>query len=188
MARVEAGIAMAISIGVIGLVTTTLGAAALAWPASLPARLLNLAPSHEARAHALTAGPDATVADLALARQETMKSLRQAPSNATAWLRLAYIDSRSSAGLGPGGVRALERSYVVAPFGPDDTDWRLRFAFNHWTRLDTVTRRLVLDELRVHLHEGEPAGWALMRDVRDPAGYLAVGLTARTARMTPPVD
>lgn len=171
----------ATAIGATALLTTALTATALACPDSAPARLLNLEPSHEARASALIAGANPKAADMALAQQETLQSLRQAPANPTAWLRLAYIDSRRPEGLGPTGIQALSRSYEAAPFGPDDTAWRLRFAFNHWTRLDKVTRLLVLDELRVALSDPDKRTHALAQDVSDSAGRLAVTMSVYEA-------
>ena len=164
-------------IGVTALATTGAAAFALALPNSAPARLLNLAASHEARASVLVSGATPTAADLALAQQETVWSLREAPANPTAWLRLSYIDSRRPEGLGPAGLDALKRSYDVAPFGPDDTDWRLRFAFNHWTLLDPAARRLAIDELRNALKSTNIWGDGLAQDVSDPAGRIALELT-----------
>ena len=169
-------------IGVASLLTTGATAMALAGPNSPPARLLNLTASREARASALIAGENSSTADMALAQQETVRSLRQAPANPTAWLRLAYIDSRRPEGLGPAGIEALGRSYDAAPFGPDDTAWRLRFAFNHWTRLDKVTRELALDELGLALSHPDGRTYAPEHDVTDPAGRLALNMSVYEAQ------
>ena len=178
----------ATAVGVAALLTTSLTAIALAWPGSAPGRALNLAPSLDARADARIAGANATQADMASAQRDTLASLREAPANPTAWLRLAYIDSRRPEGLGPGGIRALARSYDAAPLGPDDTAWRLRFAFNQWSRLDQQTRLDALAELRIAISSGRPAVHALARDVSDPSGRLALTLTLGEAERLQTLD
>lgn len=155
---------------------------ALAFPQSRLSPLSGLAQVHEARAYALSAPSDALPGDLAQAAIETRASLRQAPANATAWLRLAYLDSRDSNGLGPDGNRALARSYAVAPLGPDDTPWRLAFALNHWTDLEQSNRVLVLDELQWAVTVGRVKARTLTTNVSDPAGRLALGLTLDLGR------
>ncbi|WGM31819.1 hypothetical protein [Brevundimonas sp. NIBR11] len=167
---------VATAIGALALATSGVTAAALAWPESAPGRILNLAPSHEARASRLLGDASPSKEDLAQAQAETMRSLRSAPANATAWLRLAYIDSRRQEGLGAFGIAAMKRSYDAAPYGPDDTAWRLRFALNHWSRLDATTRLLVLNELRFALTHRRAATVQLAHDVSDSAGQVAVSL------------
>lgn len=175
------GFHAAVLIGVAALATTTLTATALIWPGGTSARLLNLAPSHEALASAAIATPEPTAADLATAQRETMRSLAQAPANPTAWLRLAYIDSRDTDGLGPAGIDALNTSYDAAPYGPDDTPWRLAFAFNHWSRLDRAARLLALEELRVALAIRLATGREIAENVSNPAGRVALLLTINEA-------
>ena len=155
-------------------------AVALAVPGLPLPPFSGLAPSREARAHALANQPDASPATLASAADETRASLREAPANATAWLRLAYIDSRDADGLGADGNLALARSYGVAPLGPDDTPWRLRFAFNHWVELDRANRISVIEELRWHVGSGRMPGEELQAAIDDPAGRLALKLMLAT--------
>lgn len=120
-----------------------------------------------------------------IARAETTRSLNHAPANPTAWLRLAYLDSLQPRGLGKAGNRALAASYAVAPYGPDDTAWRLRFAFNHWSRIDRSNRLLVLSELRATPSPYSPVD--LQASVTDPAGRLALSLeNLRRPRETGP--
>lgn len=176
------GASVAAMLGVAAVLTTSVAAIALAAPNSAVARFTDLAPASEARAMAFVDGTSPTAADLASAQRETIRSLRQAPANATGWLRLAYVDSRGPEGLGRTGVEALARSYAAAPFGPDDTAWRLRFAFNHWSRLDRPTRLLALDELRIALAVNAPSVGGLSQDVSDSAGYLAVKLAIDQAQ------
>lgn len=172
---------MAVALAALGVSSTAVAALALAWPSGPPAGWLGLAVSHEARAHALVApvAGQPSASDLALARQETLASLRQGPANPTAWLRLAFIDARGPGGLSAEGEQALVRSYAVAPYGPDDTPWRLVFAFDHWPRLDRSTRLLVLDELEVAMNRRHPGVRGLPDRISDPAGRLAATLTTQ---------
>lgn len=150
-------------------------AACLAFPTSGLAQASGLVWVHDARAERLLAGPHPSVSAQAEARRQTLLSLRSDPANATAWLRLAYLDSLQPNGLGEAGRKALARSYVVAPYGPDDTEWRLRFAFNHWTALDQDLRKSVLREFELAARHG--AHRSLPTRLDDPAGRLAATLT-----------
>lgn len=157
---------------------STVVAMALASPQSAFANSLGLAQTHEARATQFA--KSATRADLDKARTETVLALRQAPANSTAWLRLAYLDSVSPEGFGARANTALSRSFSVAPYGPDDTAWRLAFAFNHWSALTVANRRLALEELSYIAAQRSPKVAKLRQDVTDPAGYLALSLTSST--------
>lgn len=162
---------------------------ALAVPQTRISPLSGLAQAHEARANTLVSAPNPTPQALQQARIETLASVREAPGHATAWLRLAYLDSIDGDGLGPEGNLALARSWAVAPLGPDDTPWRLRFAFNHWSALDPANRRLALDELNWSMIGGYFRSRsnldALQDEVADPSGQLALSLTTRL-RSAPP--
>lgn len=178
--RKDRGAIAAMALGVTALVTTTAGAAALALPHTGFASAIGLAPIHEQQAtrFATTAATDAD--DRARARDATMKSLGQAPANPTAWLRLAYLDSLEPAGLGSAGNRALAASWTVAPFGPDDSQWRLAFAFNHWAALDRPNRLAALEELKI---TGPRVNSPQLREnVGDPSGRLALLLTLEEIR------
>lgn len=155
-------------------------AIALAWPETRIAGWLGLAPSFEARASRSAAGAADHPHLARLARVDTMTSLSQAPANPTAWLRLAFLDSLQPQGLGEAGNRALAASYAVAPYGPDDTGWRLAFAFNHWAEVDRSNRLLVLDELRATPFPYSPGD--LQNAISDPAGRLALALALDTIR------
>lgn len=158
-----------------GLAASVATVLALAMPRSGFAGAFTLTPVLEARSDALARDARTSEPDRVLATLETRRSLVQSPANATAWLRLAYLDSLSPGGLSVDGGRAVARSYAAAPYGPDVTVWRLAFAFNHWSALSQETRVSVLEELRVTsgLWKPEP-----LRDaVSDPAGRVALLLT-----------
>ena len=141
---------------------------------------MGLASTFEARASRSAAGAAGNPQIARIAQVETMRSLGRAPANPTAWLRLAWLDSLKPAGFGEEGNRALAASYVVSPYGPDDTGWRLTFAFNHWARVDRSNRLLVLEELRATPYPWSPGD--LQSSVSDPAGRLALALTLETIR------
>lgn len=159
-------------------------AIALAKPDTGFSASVGLAASHEARALMLASTAGDNLASRGNARAQTIKSLTQAPANATAWLRLAYLDSLANGSLGMEGNRALAASYAVAPFGPDDTAWRLAFAFNNWTSLEPMNRLSALDELRV---SGALAGLSdLESRISNPAGRIAFVLTRAEMRRARP--
>lgn len=171
--RIKTGLIGGLAIAACASSTTV--AIALATPHSAFANALGLAQVHEARASRLAAS--ATQVDRDKARAETTLSLRQAPANSTAWLRLAYIESVSPEGFGEQANLALSRSYSVAPFGPDDTGWRLAFAFNHWPALTVSNRKRAIEELSYIAAQRSPKVARLREEVTHSAGYLALSLT-----------
>ncbi len=169
---------LAVGVAVVGLsiaVPVTLG---LALPQSDVGSAVGLAPIHEARANALAATAATDGNDRAEAVAETRRSLAQAPANATAWLRLAYLHSLGPSGLTTEGDRALAASYAVAPYGPDATPWRLAFALNHWPELSNETRQAALEELRVSTTA--QVRRQLLETVSNPAGRLALILSSQS--------
>lgn len=172
----------AIALAWTSFLVSSAAALALALPGLNLPPFSGLAPVREARAHTMANAADASPATLGLAAAETRASLREAPANATAWLRLAHIDSRDADGLGADGNLALARSYGVAPLGPDDTAWRLQFAFNLWTELDRANRISALDELRWAVGSGRVRGRTLLEKVDDPSGRLALTLMLSARR------
>jgi hypothetical protein len=74
-------------------------------------------------------------------------------------------------------LEALDRSYAVAPYGPEVTGWRLRFAYGHWGALTPDLRRQVSSELVQAVHDRPAVVEAARPDIVDPAGRLAFELT-----------
>lgn len=137
------------------------------------ADLLDLAPRAEERANAVLADP---VPDLAFAETQTRTALAQAPMTATAWARLAYIEQARTGRMTPAALDAMERSYAVAPFGPDVTNWRLRFLFESWTQLTPSLRTQAMDELRVLSRYRGGAARKLVEEIQNPSGRLAADM------------
>ncbi|WP_309644432.1 hypothetical protein [Phenylobacterium sp.] len=116
---------------------------------------------------------------LDIVRAETLRTLRQRPGDAAAWGRLAWIADRE--GRVSDALVALDRTYVVAPYGPDLTAWRLRFAYGRWAMLTPGLRRQATAELRVAIRDRPGVVEAAEREITDPAGRLAFVLTRRAA-------
>lgn len=177
-ARLFNGASAACLLAAASLTASTAAAFALARPATDFSRTLGLAGSSEAVADTLIQAPATDEAGRTAAAAASRHTLSQAPASATAWLRLAYIDSLSPDGPGAIANRAIAASYVAAPFGPDDTPFRLQFALNHWQSLEIGNRELVLDEIR-YVAQVRPE---LIRRTRaavtNPVGMLALSLTA----------
>jgi len=70
-----------------------------------------------------------------------------APMTPAAWLRIAYLQTRDGGALKPSGLEALEKSYAIAPFGPDISLWRLTFIYDHWPLMTPSLRAQAAAEL-----------------------------------------
>lgn len=155
----------------------------LAGPVSMPLSgwdpPVPMAAVTEARAVAAAA---ANPPDLKAAERLTRQTLAEKPGDATAWARLAWIASET--GDTEAMLEALDRSYAVAPYGPDITAWRLRFAYGRWGILTPELRRLASEELVVTARHRRRVADAALADLTDPAGRLAFDLTARRAKAT----
>lgn len=160
------------------LVALTLGGSALAMfavaaPGAGPAAASGLTSVHEARANAALALP---TPDLGLAEAETRRSLEQSVATPTAWLRLAYLEHERAGGFSPAVALAVRRSYDAAPYGPDDTPWRLTFLFDNWQAIGPELRASALSELRLARAHNGGALRGLPDSIRDPSGRLAATL------------
>jgi hypothetical protein len=165
---------VAVGMVLVGLTCALVASCALFAPQTGFAEATGLAPVAERRADKLAAGAltDARRRDAAV--RTTLRSLKAAPANPTAWLRLAYLDSLGETGVTSVGNRALAASYAMAPYGPDVTPWRLRFALNQWAGLSHANRRAVLHELMVTSRYEDHSD--LTSSGVDEAGRLAVTL------------
>lgn len=152
-------------------------AGSLTWPTTWPIGLAPTAAVSEARA---IEAAEATPADLELARRETLRTLSARPLDAMAWARLSWIADRQ--GDEASMLSALDRSYIAAPYEPEVTAWRLRFAFDRWGRLTPELRRQALSELAMTARTRPGVASRVERDVVDPSGRLAMALTASYAR------
>lgn len=173
--RVHSG--LAITLGVACVCGGLAMAVPLTWPTTWP---LDLPPSvavSEARAVRATA---AVPADLAEVRRQTLKTLAERPTDSTAWARLAWVAAEE--GDLEGAREALDKSYVAAPYGPEITGWRLRFAFGMWGWLTPDLRRQALSELSMTAKTRPGVVRRVRADVVDPAGRWAIDLTLAAER------
>ena len=145
----------------------------LAAPESAFGTMSPLSLAHDQRADAILAQAPHSPADLARARAETWTALNLSPADDAAWLRLAYIDRLSSGGLTADGIKWLQRSYAVAPFGPQTSFWRVRFALENWTALTPALRDAVTEEVRVQWPVRHDRYNEVFAALANPAGRLA---------------
>lgn len=130
----------------------------------------------EARADAALRGGSVGRASAAA---ESRAALAQAPLTAAAWLRLAYLETEPSGGLGPRAMDMVERSYAVAPFGPEVSAWRLRFLYEHWRELTPSLRSQASAELRTLARYRPGSAHDVLRSIESPTGRLAADMTVR---------
>lgn len=123
-----------------------------------------------AEARADTAVREQRASELSISANRS--AIEASPMNAAAWLRMAYIQSAHSGSLDAGSIDAIDRSYSVAPFGPDVTAWRLQFLYGHWSQLPPDLRKEVMAE---HVTYGRPIAITDER-IPDRAGKLAAVL------------
>ena len=147
-------------------------------PGSPLGGIVDLAWIHESRATTTAAKFPLDAMERQTAKSETVSALRSDPANPTSWLRLAYLDTLDDGHLTAEGVDALRRSYSVAPLGPDNSSWRLPFAFEHWQELDSTLRLQVLEELKVALSASEEYD-QMPEKIANSSGRLAATLTVR---------
>lgn len=157
-------------------------AAGLAAPDSVFGAMSPLSLAHDRRASNILDHHPHTPANLERARQETWQALNQSPADDAAWLRLAYIDRLAHGRLTSAGTTWLERSYEVAPFGPETSFWRVRFAFENWDALTPELRKQVYDEVRVQWPTRKADYTAISVAVANPSGRLASALMVSQLR------
>jgi hypothetical protein len=128
--------------------------------------------TYEARAARQLERRDA--ADLPQALRDTRSGLALNPYNGVAWLRLAWIESRLSHGkLSAAAVEAVQRSYDVAPYGPQVTAWRISFLLEHWAETPTGLRHQLASEMAAAWPERSKAVSSAVRKTRNRDGRLA---------------
>lgn len=126
----------------------------------------------EAAADARLQAPDPSPDDLGQATRLTERLIAQRPTDASASLRLAYIDRVQHAPLSARAQAQVLRSYELEPLGPEMTRWRLTFLFENWDALSPSLRTKAMNELAAVFPRH---GWAL-RDlpstVQNPRGRM----------------
>lgn len=71
------------------------------------------------------------------------------PMTSAAWLRIAYLQTLDGGVLQPSGLDALERSYAIAPYGPDVSLWRIAFIYGRWRQMTPSLRAQAASELQI---------------------------------------
>lgn len=184
-ARLRLSWTLAAATMLVGLTTILAGSALirLASPDIANPFVMPLSIAADSAAEAALDG-DPTRGDLADAGRYNDTSLSLSPMSPQAWLTKAYIAQQEAGGLTPNVLDALRRSYDVAPYGPNVSVWRIRFAFAHWTRLPPDLRALVIRELAVvrEVRSGQLA--QAVGTIEDPAGRRALILALDPATLS----
>lgn len=163
----------AFALGVLGLSGgLVLALAAPGLPSPLASSMISV---RETRSDALAP------ADLDRALAEADAALKLSPAAATAWLRVADLETRKAGGLTPAALEALERSYEAAPLGPDVTIWRLTFLFERWRDLPAPLRQKAIAELSARTRARARSSDDFADTIQDPAGRLAARMAVRIA-------
>lgn len=113
---------------------------------------------------------------------DARRQTQAAPIDATPWLQLAWLESKSPQGVGPSGNAALLRSYALAPYGPEATLWRQAFIFDNWRAVTPEVRARALDEMTVVYSR---QGWdiqSLAKTVKDPTGRMVAIMASQRLR------
>ncbi|MGH7021045.1 MAG: hypothetical protein ACREEY_14250 [Brevundimonas sp.] len=142
----------------------------------------------DAQADGLLRTPAPRPADIRQSARLTEQLIARRPTDAAAWLRLAYIDRLQHARLSAQAQDEVLRSYELEPLGPELTRWRQTFLFNNWPALSPELRERSLSELSAVFPRH---GWAL-RDipdaVDDPQGRMAAFMAFSRLRAEANID
>ena len=126
----------------------------------------------EAAANKRLEAPAPAGEDLEQASRLTERYIAQRPTDASAWLRLAYIDRMRRSPLSERAQAHVLRSYELEPLGPELTRWRLVFLFENWDSLSPSLQGKAMNELAAVFPRH---GWALRElpsTIRDPRGRM----------------
>lgn len=171
--RLRLAFAVVLALAATGLAITLAGPASLplSWPSPVP-----LAATTEAQA---VAAANRRPADLDAVERHSRATLAIRPGEAAAWARMAWVASERGDVAEANAL--LDRTYTVAPYGPDITAWRLRFAFGRWQSLTPDLRARAIDELKATYRTRSAVAEAALADISDPAGRLAFAFTRDAA-------
>lgn len=128
------------------------------------------------RLEALTA-PDGGVPAprLQQARALVRRQLAFSPVDATAWLRLAALETQAAGRPDAAALDALRLSYRYAPTDASISRWRIGFTFEHWDVLPPDVRSATEREIADLMVS--PANIVILQEaalsIRNPAGRLA---------------
>jgi hypothetical protein len=159
------------------MVAAPAGCCALTWPSPDPIQAERILTQTDPMGKSATA--QALAARAVLAAR---------PGEPSAWMRAAYADRLQHGRLTDAGRRALDSSYLIAPYAGGQTPWRIGFALDNWTNLQPATRQEAVQEINVALNDegGIPeATKAAALKVQDPAGRLTAALLGITAPASP---
>ena len=165
----------AVALAAVGLGCALSTALAVAMPAKTVPIASSLGAVREARAD----GAARNGVQSGAATSLNNSALKAAPMSTSALLRAVYLQTRTGTAPNAASLDALERSYSVAPFGPDASLWRLRFVFDHWSQVTPSLRKQALAELDVlSYHRGRVFK---TEDIVDPQGRFIAEMNTMAA-------
>jgi hypothetical protein len=167
------GLAPAFILGLLTLTGSSFLAMGIAAPDSPFGAWSPLAWVHDARAAGRMDTARPGPADLNSAEAESWAALSHAPVDDVAWLDLASIDRLRHGRLTARGLLWLQRSYDVAPFGPDTSRWRVRFALDNWDSLTPELREEVAGEFKAEWSHAQADLQAMGAGLQSRNGRLA---------------
>ncbi|MFN3523125.1 MAG: hypothetical protein ACK4YQ_12825 [Phenylobacterium sp.] len=177
---VQPRVALAAALAAATALAAGLGAWAVARPLGGLAAVSPLAGVHDARAAAhmkAILGSE----DLDEAEREARMTLAQSPAQASAWVRLAYVETWRHRRVTPEALRNISRSYKVSPLGPDVSRARVKFALEAWPELPRALQDQALVELEtMRWRKPEEAG-RLVQGIVDLQGRLVGGMALADA-------
>jgi hypothetical protein len=131
---------------------------------------------HDRRSERLTGDGRRPTSDVLRAETESWTALAQDPVDDEAWLQLAYADHLQHPSLTPRALSMLQRSYDVAPLGPDTSMARIRFGLENWGELTPELRKEVADEIRATAGRSGADVQQLGSEIHNPTGRMVASL------------
>ena len=121
--------------------------------------------------------------DAETGRQELLAALAISPGRGDLWARLATVDLHEFGHLTPNGTAALERSFLVSPFGRRSLQfWRVEFALMNFATLTEDTKTALNQGLSAVMQTPHGRGWLEERSGRlhdeDARLFIAMALEA----------
>jgi hypothetical protein len=135
----------------------------------------------------LYAGPPRTVADIHALQDNARKRLALSPTDAGAWVTLAYAARAETGACDQACNGALAQAYRIGPLDPVSFASRTRFGLENWPALTPAVREMTVRHMRFAW--STPEGRLAIKDmgatVRDPSGRLAARMVAGSLRAQP---
>jgi len=98
--------------------------------------------------------------NLELSKRATLKALTLRPTCLSCETRLVYIDIMNNNGLTEFGLKHLEKSFDISPYGASDImRWRLQVSDAYWSILPDTLRELSLSQITALAENPKDRRW-----------------------------